>query len=294
MTDKEILALISLLEDDDRDIRQHVEGKILSLGADTMPLLEKAWLGLQNESVQSTLSLLMHQIRFEELKKQFVEWKEYKQDNLLWGLWLVSTFVYPSLSYNSLVADLEQLYYDVWIDFRKDQSYFEQIKILNSALFDKAGFRPNVTNFQDVSNSIISDVLKTRKGNPISLCCVYLLIAQKLELPVFGVNLPQLFILTFKNENLHFYINAFNRGITFTKQDVVNFIREIKLPLQPSFFEPCSHLDIVCRFLRNMVLSYQKQTENADQRLQQVAQSRVQELTDILVLLGEPQNDDQA
>ena len=50
-------------------------------------------------------------------------------------------------------------------------------------------------------------VLETKKGNPISLCVIYLLIARKLKLPVFGVNLPNMFMLLFRNEQQEFYIN---------------------------------------------------------------------------------------
>ncbi len=292
MTDNEILALVSLLEDEDRDIRAHVQERILALDINVINLLEKAWLTLQDEAARNVLSNLIHQLHFVQLKTRILDWKENKQNDLLWGLWLVATYVYPNLTYEELRAELEQLYYDVWIDFRKDQSFFEQIKILNSAFFDKVRFKPNTADFHDLSNSLINDVLRSRKGNPISLCCVYMLIAQKLELPVYGVNLPQLFILTFKSEHLHFYINAFNRGITFTKQDVEKFIREIKLPLQPSFFEPCSHLEIIQRFLRNMALSYQKRLENEEATAKNSADSYIQDIKELLLLLGEPPTED--
>ncbi len=64
---------------------------------------------------------------------------------------------------------------------------------------------------------MINQVLESKKGNPISLAAVYMLIAQKLKLPIFGVNLPNLFVLIYKSEELNFYINVFNRGVIFSK-----------------------------------------------------------------------------
>ncbi len=56
-------------------------------------------------------------------------------------------------------------------------------------------------------------VLENKRGNPLTLCVIYLLIATKLDLPVYGVNLPNLFILTYKHPVVdQFYINVYNKG----------------------------------------------------------------------------------
>ena len=79
-----------------------------------------------------------------------------------------------------------------------------------------------------------------------------------------GVNLPNLFILTYKdNHNNQFYINAFNRGLIFSRQDIENYINELHLVPQNSFFEPCDSLEIVRRALRNLIMSFEKIGEHA-------------------------------
>ena len=105
--------------------------------------------------------------------------------------------------------------------------------------------------------------LETHKGNPITLCIIYLLVAQKLKMPVYGVNLPNLFIITYKEEKNQFYINAFNKGLIFTKQDIENYIHELRLTPQDSFFEPCSNLEIIRRVFRNLIMSFDKMGEHA-------------------------------
>jgi regulator of sirC expression with transglutaminase-like and TPR domain len=90
-----------------------------------------------------------------------------------------------------------------------------------------------------------------------------MLVAQKLKLPVYGVNLPNLFILTYKDEQTQFYINAFNRGLIFSKQDIENYISELHLVPQNSFFDPCTSLEIIRRALRNLVMSFEKMGEHA-------------------------------
>jgi regulator of sirC expression with transglutaminase-like and TPR domain len=105
---------------------------------------------------------------------------------------------------------------------------------------------------------MINVVLDTRKGNPISLCVLYMLIAQKLKMPIYGVNLPNLFILTFKNDTHQFYINTFNRGLIFTRADIDNYISHLKLSHNDMFYEPCNNLSIIRRVLRNMIVSFEK------------------------------------
>ena len=43
MTKNEIKALISLLDDNDQEVAQHVEERIVALGEESIPFLEEEW-----------------------------------------------------------------------------------------------------------------------------------------------------------------------------------------------------------------------------------------------------------
>jgi regulator of sirC expression with transglutaminase-like and TPR domain len=101
-------------------------------------------------------------------------------------------------------------------------------------------------------------VIETKKGNPISLCVIYMLVAQKLKIPVYGVNLPNLFILTYKSDQTQFYINAFNKGLIFSRADIDNYISHLNLSPLDIFYEPCNNIDIIKRVFRNLVISFEK------------------------------------
>ena len=118
------------------------------------------------------------------------------EKDLLTAMWLVATYQYPDLELEKLRQELEQIYYETWLEFKPDLYPIDQIKVVNSVLFNKLKFGANTKNFHSPGNSMINVVLETRKGNPITLCVIYMLVAQKLKLPVQGVNLPNLFILT--------------------------------------------------------------------------------------------------
>jgi regulator of sirC expression with transglutaminase-like and TPR domain len=263
MEEKELKALVSLLDDDDKLIVSHVEDKILSIGTSVIPFLEKEWESNFNPSVQQRIEDLIHTLQYELLKGRLVDWYNGKEQDLLTGMWIVATYQYPEIELEKLQQELEQIYYETWLEFRPDLVPFDQVKVINSVLFNKLKFGANTKNFHSPGNSMINVVLQTHKGNPITLCVIYLLVAQKLKLPVEGVNLPNLFILTYKDAQNQFYINAFNRGLIFSKQDIENYINELHLVPQSSFFEACSSLDIIRRTLRNLVMSFEKIGEHA-------------------------------
>lgn len=263
MEEKELKALVSLLDDDDKQIVTHIEEKILSLGTTIIPYLEKEWETNFNPHVQKRIEDLVHTLQYELLKERLKNWYQSPEQDLLTGMWIVATYQYPDLELEKLKQDLEQIYYETWLEFKTDLYAFDQIKVVNGVLFNKLRFGANTKNFHSPGNSMINVVLETKKGNPITLCVIYLLVAQKLKMPVYGVNLPNLFILTFKDQNHTFYINAFNRGLIFSKQDIENYINELHLVPQSTFFEPCNSIEIVRRTLRNLVMSFEKMGEHA-------------------------------
>ena len=262
MTEKEIKALISLLDDEDAEVFNHVEDKILSLGNQIIPFLELEWEKNFSPVVQERIEELIHVVQFNNLKERLQSWVHSESDDLLKGMWVVATYLYPDLSYEKVKADIEQYYYEVWLELGQSENPIDQIKLLNSVIFGKLKFSANTKNFHSPSNSMINIVLESKKGNPITLCVVYLLIAQKLKLPVYGVNLPNLFVLTYKQGGTQFYINAFNKGLIFSRKDVDSFIEQLKLEPKEIFYEPCDNLSVIQRVLRNLVVSFEKLGES--------------------------------
>jgi regulator of sirC expression with transglutaminase-like and TPR domain len=274
----EFKALVSLLDDDDEQIISHVQEKILSLGTSVIPSLEQEWESNFNSQVQRRIEDLIHTLQYELLKERLKQWYESEDQDLLTGMWLISTYQYPDIELIKLKQELEQLYYETWLEFKPDLYPFDQIKLINSVIFNKLKFGANTKNFHSPGNSMINIVLESRKGNPITLCVIYMLVAQKLKLPVHGVNLPNLFVLTYKDDkHQQFYINAFNKGLIFSKQDIENYINELHLAPQESFFQPCPSLEIIRRVLRNLIMSFDKMGEHA----------KAEEVKDLLMIIAD-------
>lgn len=261
MEEREIKALISLLDDEDVEVTHHVENKIRSLGSHIIPFLESEWEGSFSPITQRRIEELIHDLQLKTMTERLIDWKNGGALDLLEGMWIIATFQYPDLTLERLQREVEQLYYNVWLQFKDELNPVDQIKILNGEFYGSMNFGANTKSFHSASNSMINVVMENRKGNPITLCVIYMLIARKLNMPVYGINLPNLFVLTYKQDKVQFYINVFNRGVIFSKTDIDHYIAQLNLEAKESFFQPCSNLEIIQRVLRNLILSFEKAGE---------------------------------
>jgi regulator of sirC expression with transglutaminase-like and TPR domain len=256
--DSELKALVTLLEDEDSEIVEHVEKKLMEMGTSVIPLLEREWEINFNPLIQTRIEDLIHNLQFELFQERLEDWKNNREDDLLEGLWVLATYQYPDLDLDFLKQEFHQLYIDIWREFRENLLPFDQVRLINNILFNQFKFRANTKNFHSPANSMINAVLESKKGNPISLCSVYLLVSRKLDLPIYGVNLPNLFILTYQGNNNHFYINVFNKGLIFSKDDIDNYLEQLDIPRNEEYYQPCSNTQIVVRSIRNLMMSFEK------------------------------------
>jgi regulator of sirC expression with transglutaminase-like and TPR domain len=261
----EVNSLIRLLDDPDGEIFEHVHQKLLSYGSEAIEYLEQAWEQAFDPIQQERIANLVHEIQFKIVKKDLQLWHQSGAFDLLQGILIINRYQYPDLDEQKVINQVEAIKRDIWIQMMNEASPAEQIKLINHVFYNIYGFSGNTTNHQDPQNSYISQVFETKKGNQISLAIIYSIIAQKLDIPVYGVNLPQHFILAYLDDSLQsefeggilFYINAFNKGFIFGRRDVDMFLKQLNLKFDKQFYEPCSNTDIIKRVLRNLISSYE-------------------------------------
>lgn len=262
----EIEALIKLLDDPDSEIFRHVEDKLMSFGHDVVPHLESAWENSFDAILQERIENLIHKIQFRSVKRELELWYLGGSFDLLQALLTINKYQYPDLDEQKIINQLENIKRDIWMQLMYDTSAVEKVKLINHVLYNIHGFSGNTANHQDPQNSFISQVLESKKGNQITLAAIYSIIAQKLDIPIYGVNLPQHFILAYVDQenqgeaedSVLFYINAFNKGYIFGRHDVDTFLKQLKIAPDPRFYQPCTNTDIVTRVLRNLISSFEK------------------------------------
>src|SRR5580704_1662167 len=89
----------------------------------------------------------------------------------------------------------------------------------SSYLFGELGFHGNETHFFDPLNSCLNQVLERRTGIPVTLSVMYMEIARRLHMPVFGISMPRHFVIEFNDGNYSTYIDPFHGGRTVTTRE---------------------------------------------------------------------------
>jgi regulator of sirC expression with transglutaminase-like and TPR domain len=272
MSLKEVIALITLLDDPDEDIYSQVKNRFVTLGPPAIPHLETAWENSFEAIMQKRIESIIHTIQFESLQNALQTWANEDQEDLLKGILIIARYQYPDLDENKIKKQLAQIKHDVWLELQEDLTALEKVKIINHILFEVHQFSGNITNYHAPQNSFINTVLESKKGNPLMLSVVYMLICKELNIPVYGINLPQHFVLSYVNDyanlidvnnktlsnNILFYVNPFSKGLIFNQKDIDQFLKQLNLEPEPKYYLPCSNLDIIKRCLSNLIFSYEK------------------------------------
>lgn len=269
---KEVIALITLLDDPDDGIYSEVKNRFIILGPPAIPHLETAWENSFDALMQKRIEGIIHTIQFKALQNALKHWAEHQQDDLFRGCAIIARYQYPDLDENKLKKQLHQIKQDVWLELHDDLTAIEKVKIINHIMFEVHQFGGNITNYHAPQNSFINVVLETKKGNPVMLSVIYALVCKELGIPIYGVNLPQHFVLAYVNDyanlfdpshktlsdNILFYVNPFSKGLIFNQGDVDAFIKQLNVEPETKYYLPCSNLDIIKRLINNLIYSFDK------------------------------------
>lgn len=268
----QIQALVKLIDDPDDQVYAHVKEEIKKCGAEVIPFLEHSWehdyYGLV---FQNRIEHLIHEIQFTEIQRLLKNWVNSSEKELLEGAILVAKYQYPGIDEIKSKEVIHNLRRDIWLELNDNQTSYEKVKIFNRVFFDMYKFSGDSKNYHSPVNSFINTVLESKKGNPLSLCLIYSIVAQSLDLPIYGVNLPNHFVLAYMDEfhsnhfgelqnefGVLFYINAFSRGSIFDVKEIEQFLSDLNIEQRREYFEPCSNTSIIKRMLTNLIYSFQQ------------------------------------
>lgn len=269
-THKELHALVSLLDEPSDDIYLQIRTKLVNYGSDAIPFLEDVWDNSFNEIVQERSEAIIHAIQFKALRFDLIDWIKNEPENLLRGLYILSKFNYPGLRFEELSQSVEALYRDIWLELNENLTALEKVKVFNHIFYDIHQFKSNRRNLNDPNNLYLKHLLDSKKGIHLSLGSLYIVLAQKLNLPVLGVDLPHYFILAYMDpvddhenkkldkENILFYINPFFKGSVFTKNEIEAYLDQMKLKPEDKYFLPTSAPNIIYRSMEMLQIIYKK------------------------------------
>lgn len=253
LSEKQKVALIKLLADEDVGVYHTIRSKILSFGQEA-----SGWLRPHTLSSDPVLRRRSHEIiqylARQEADNRFLAFCLNQGDKLdvEEGAWLLAQTQYPDINLAAYQA-LFDSYAGELLDRLDFGATAENIiNTINRYLFTQLGYVGNEENYHDPENSYLNRVVDRRTGNPISLCLVYLLIARRLHLPMAGIGMPGHFLCRFQSTTDEIFIDAFNRGRMLTKADCIKHLRRTGHEFEENFLGPVSSRRILLRMCSNL------------------------------------------
>ena len=251
-TDVEFDALIRLLDDPSETVQQAVQARLSELGPAVLPRLRHAQTNAA-EPLRSHLVETVNHLHVAAVEQAWAALMAQPNPDLERGVFLLALYGYPNLDIAHYRARLDEFARQIRPRIERAQGY-ERAEILAQFMCERLGFIGNHEEYYDPDNSYINRVISRRTGIPISLSVVYILLAQRLDLPVYGVNMPAHFVVKYQDEHEEVFLDLFNGGVPFTREAGVRSLFKIGITPQPAFFRAATTAEILLRMVRNLVI----------------------------------------
>ena len=253
---REIKALLHLIDDPDEEVFNVISGKIMGYGTGIIPNLENLWENTAQEDTQERIEMLIHRLHFQDLQEEFINWKKSPYQDLLSACILVARFQYPDLVSTSIMTEMEKLRRNIWLELNSYLTPLEQVNVISSILYNYYGLKGMEVGYQHPEEFLVNKVLECKRGNTISNGILYLVLSQLLDIPVKAINIPKQFVLAYfktdysldpkqtPQQQIEFYIDPLS-GQVFTHKDVENYFKRISVPPVASYFKAVDQKKIV-------------------------------------------------
>ncbi|MFN0184677.1 MAG: SirB1 family protein [Aquabacterium sp.] len=167
---------------------------------------------------------------------------------------------YPQLDIQAVLCDIESLGVKLKGRLPADAPPLQRLRLLNRYFFQELGFAGNVNDYYDRRNSYLVDVLRTRRGIPITLALLYAECAAQVGLTAHGVSFPGHFLVKVRMPRGEVVIDPVN-GHSLSREDLDarlapyrrrhGLVGDFDTPLG-LFLQAATPRDMLARMLRNL------------------------------------------
>ena len=177
------------------------------------------------------------------------------------GWFLLDRTIFPSLDISSSTLFLDRLADRVRELLVLPHSSKEICSVLNRVLFHEFGFRGASKDFSDPQNSFLHLVLERRRGLPITLSVVYILVARRIGLELEPIGLPGRFMVGCFSDKKPFYVDAWSGGKFHEIEQMEVFLDNPSIENSGSYLLPVTVGETLTRGCRNLVQQYAKSND---------------------------------
>lgn len=265
------------MDDPDAVVMEHAKQTLIECGEEIIPQLEI----IEEDSIDNPLRIenikeVLGCLRFQKVKKSLESWLSSSDKNLLEAVYIINSYQFPELKIEDFTRQFQELKHRCWMKLNSRQTSFEKIATINKVFFEEFAFVQPTKLPYSPFEIFLNSVLDTKEGTDLSLGLVYSLVAQSLELPVYGVttmNHRAPFVLAYldksnllpvlnwgiDNNGVLFYIQVGEKGNIVDPQHFKKSYFELGLPQSRAQFEPSPNTIVMKKYLRDIRRSFSNQ-----------------------------------
>jgi regulator of sirC expression with transglutaminase-like and TPR domain len=168
----------------------------------------------------------------------------------------LSALFEDSLDIDGSLKALDALASRVQLPTRTDA--LTQVQAIKRVLVDEEGFRGNQQKYFEPQNSFLPEVLQSRQGIPITLSVVWLEVARRAGVPLYGVGFPGHFVIAIDADEHKLVIDPFHDGRILTEEGCEDLLHQVapQVKFTPSMIAPAATKTIAYRMLTNLKRLY--------------------------------------
>lgn len=253
LTEKKLFALLRLLGDRDASTRALAEKSLAEMGPSVIHQLRAV-----SDKVSPRDAKRLEELAFVVPRRPHLSdlatLVESGGDavDLEAGLWCLARFRDPELATTLYTRELERISEAIRAKVGKHPTSYHLLQTFIQVVFDEEGFRGNEDDYYDPDNSFLHKVLERRRGIPISLSALCILLGHRLEVPIAGVGLPGHFICRFGEGEQVVYFDPFNGGRAMTREGCAVLCQQMGVTFSEDYLIPYTNREILIRMVRNL------------------------------------------
>jgi regulator of sirC expression with transglutaminase-like and TPR domain len=259
---RDIDAIIQLLDDESDVVQESIDLKLRDMGEVAIHYLAEK-IEKSKETNRTLLEERVRDLRFFRIEKNMRDYCDEQSGdvNLEGSLLTLCRLPYPDIDEQQWHSYLDWLAEEFKSRLPLEQNPYDNICALSQFLSDEQGFYGNTQNYYDTDNSYLNKVLQYKRGIPVTLASVYLLVGRRLGWPLIGVGTPGHFLCKWHSTDHEVFFDPYHGGHVLTRQECVALLGHMGSDRITEYLQGVSDRELLIRVVQNLLQIYKKRQE---------------------------------
>jgi hypothetical protein len=245
--------IIKLIDDESPVVQEQVYKELKGLGPELKNILIRENIDL-NPDQELKINQLMDEFYQDTI---LVRWEKIivldnNSHKVELGLGLVSDYLSRAdgeLNLHILLDELAEEYKKLYSD--------NSIFTLCHFLFSEKKIKGNIRDLHNPLNSNLYKVVERKQGNPLSLCMLFILVGERLNIKIHGCNLPGYFLALMNDSEFgEILVDCFNSGYILFEKEIKKLFEHPNTLNREEVIQSADALTILSQYLKDLIHSF--------------------------------------